>query len=191
MDRIRGRAGFTLAETLITVLILLMVSGVVAAGIPSAANALEKAVDGANAQVLLSTTMTVLRDELANARMNTNDVESPISISDSKKIIYYTGGDGTQMQIESKDYTNTGSDNGIFITPRGGTERSLVSKEAATGNMFAVYDSIEYDKAAGVVTVKDLSVRKGNSVIVSVAEYKIRVISYVPTPVPTSTQGGE
>lgn len=63
-----NRGGFTLAETLIAVLILLMVTGIVAAGIPAASNALNRAVDASHAQLLLSTTMTSLRNELGSAR---------------------------------------------------------------------------------------------------------------------------
>ena len=57
-NKLHNRKGFSLAETLMAVLILLMVSAVVAAGIPMAREAYEKAVDAANAQTLLSTTIT-------------------------------------------------------------------------------------------------------------------------------------
>ena len=63
-QKLNSQDAFTLAETLITVLILLMVSAVVAGGIPAAANAYRKAVDAANAHVLLSTTVNALRSEL-------------------------------------------------------------------------------------------------------------------------------
>ena len=53
----RGRAGFSFAETLIAILILLLVSSIVAAALPSASNVYVKSVDTANAQVLLSTVM--------------------------------------------------------------------------------------------------------------------------------------
>ena len=65
--KLKRAAGFTLAETLMTVLILLMVSAVVAGGMPAAMNAYHKAVDAANAQLLLSTTVNALRDELSTA----------------------------------------------------------------------------------------------------------------------------
>ena len=65
--KLKRAAGFTLAETLMTVLILLMVSAVVAGGMPAAMNTYHKAVDAANAQLLLSTTVNALRDELSTA----------------------------------------------------------------------------------------------------------------------------
>ena len=71
----KNRGGFTLAETLIAVLILLMVSGIVAAGIPAAKEALTKAVNASHSQLLLSTTMTALRNELGSARSIICDME--------------------------------------------------------------------------------------------------------------------
>ena len=67
MKKLKGGGGFTMGETLATVLILLMVAGVVATGIPAALNVYRNAVDAANAQVLLSTTINALRDELSTA----------------------------------------------------------------------------------------------------------------------------
>ncbi|MCR5842409.1 MAG: prepilin-type N-terminal cleavage/methylation domain-containing protein, partial [Oscillospiraceae bacterium] len=57
-------AGFTLAETLVAVVILVLIS---AAALPAAMNAYRNAVDAANAQVLLSTTVNALRSELSTA----------------------------------------------------------------------------------------------------------------------------
>ena len=55
-----GQKGFTLSETLFAMLILLMVTSIVATGIPIAGRALKNAVDASHGQVLLSTTMTAL-----------------------------------------------------------------------------------------------------------------------------------
>ena len=49
--------GFTLAETLLAVLILLLVGVIMTTGIPAAKNAYEKVVVASNAEVLLSTTI--------------------------------------------------------------------------------------------------------------------------------------
>ena len=95
-NRCGSHSGFTLAETLIAILILLMVSSVVAAGIPAASNAYYKVVDGANAQVLLSTAATALRDELATAR----DLEvGNGSSGTSTSITYYNRDAGRKSMI--------------------------------------------------------------------------------------------
>ena len=106
-QKLKKSAGFTLAETLITVLILLMVSAVVAGGVPAAANAYRKAVDAANAQVLLSTTVNALRSELSTAWGISDD-------SDGKTLTYYSvrtgaktklfNGSGDQSTIMVQDY---------------------------------------------------------------------------------------
>ena len=67
ISRLKSRRGFTIGEVLVSVLILMMVFSIVAAGIPAAANAYYKVVDAANAQMLLSTTLTRLRTELSTA----------------------------------------------------------------------------------------------------------------------------
>jgi len=66
-EKLRSQNGFTLAETLLAVLILLLVSVIVATGMPAAKNAYEKVVVASNAQALLSTAATSLRNELGTA----------------------------------------------------------------------------------------------------------------------------
>ena len=91
-QKLKKSTGFTLAETLITVLILLMVSAVVAGGVPAAANAYQKAVDAANAHVLLSTTVNALRSELSTAwGVSENDSNS--------ELIYYSARTGARTKI--------------------------------------------------------------------------------------------
>ena len=93
----RGRSGFTIAETLVAVLILLMVSSVVAAGIPAAKSAFEKVVVGANAEILLSTSVASLRDQLA-ARFPHDHVPSPDAFASVKMHVhlfrYFSGRPG-------------------------------------------------------------------------------------------------
>ena len=95
-QKLKNSAGFTLAETLITVLILLMVSSVVAGGVPAAANAYRKAVDAANAHVLMSTTVNALRSELSTAW--------GVSANNSE-LIYYSARTGAKTKIYNTDST--------------------------------------------------------------------------------------
>jgi type II secretory pathway pseudopilin PulG len=78
----RDRSGFSLAETLIAILILLMVTAVVGGAIPTASDVFTKTVDAANAQVVLSTAMNMLRGELSMAQ------EIDQNNSTSQSIIY-------------------------------------------------------------------------------------------------------
>lgn len=100
--KLKKSAGFTLAETLITVLILLMVSSVVAGGVPAAANAYRKAVDAANAHVLMSTAVNALRSELSTAW--------GVSANNSE-LIYYSARTGTRTKL----YNGTGDQKTIMV----------------------------------------------------------------------------
>ncbi len=58
------KAGFSLAETLVAVTILVLIS---ASALPAAMRVYRNAVDASNAQVLLTTTVNALRNELSTA----------------------------------------------------------------------------------------------------------------------------
>ena len=150
----RAAAGFSLAETLMAVLILLMVSAVVAAGMPMAKNAYDKAIDAANAHTLLSTTVTMLRSELGDAT--------------------YISGGGVNGEGKSVPIVYRSSRTGVRTTLSNGTETAqgiqcggapLVSVAAATSRLHTEFKSIKYEN--GVYTVKDLCVKRGDTVISS------------------------
>lgn len=97
MQKIKKSSGLTLAETLITVLILLMVSSVVAVGVPSAARAYRNAVDAANAHVILSTAVNALRSELLTAW--------GVRVKDETTILYYSSRTGARTKLFYDDNT--------------------------------------------------------------------------------------
>lgn len=173
----RNRGGFTLAETLIAVLILTMVAGIVAGGIPAARNALDKAVDTSHSQLLLSTTMTSLRNELAMASSITcasepaDDDESGAEDPAARKIISYVDSSGAVCTLQSED-------DGIYVEKEaspdisssvyhpGITHRLLVSEQAATKNLYAAFTSASYNN--GIVKIEGLKVckKQGDSELV-------------------------
>ena len=176
--RKRERAGFTLAETLIAILILLMVSAIVAGAIPAASNVYVKTVDAANAQLLLSTTMTVLRDELGTA--------TSITVQDASTITYRSGKSGcAKIQV-----VTGGTDPGLYIWHgeykdgipdfTNSTPRLLVSKKAATEGMVV---SCTFSVSGSVVTVSGLSVKKDMNKdgtpeeLAGRTSYKIRLVA--------------
>ena len=165
--KLHSRMGFSLAETFLAVLILAMVSSVVASAVPVAAAVYRKIVDAANAQVLLSTTMTVLRDELGTAK----DVELgtvPNATQGETTLTYTTSGGGR--------ITLRQSDNGL-CRQAGDESVLLVSKAAENQNLHTVYDSVSYQN--GVVTFTGLRVLKDTDQkeLASVSELKIRVLT--------------
>ena len=159
LNKFKKKNGFTLAETLITVLILLMVSGIVAGGVPAAANAYIKAVDAANAHVLLSTTVNALRDEFSTAW--------DVSQNDSGAIMYYSSDTGSQSRITVEngvimlqEYVK----DELLADAKTVAARPIVS-EATTihGKLSVICSGITYEKTKSLVTVTGLQVNKKSS----------------------------
>ena len=168
--KINTKCGFTLAETLLAVLIMLMVSAIVVSGIPAAKNAYEKVVLASNAEVLLSTTVSTLRNELGMAQ----DVAKPAvkegENAKSDTIITYFS---VARQAPSKIYVNQAgegenahedimlqryySEDGFV---KNSEAASLVMPETATGGLYITYESVEYNEGTGAVIFKNLSVNK-------------------------------
>ena len=171
--------GFTLAETLLAVLILLLVSTIVAAGIPAAKSAYENVVLASNAEVLLSTTISTLRNELGTAM----DVDIPGETGDIKSgnsITYYnsTRGSTSKISMETGDsdirFQRYYSAEGLSI---GSASENLISSKIATGDLHVSYSSVAYNTKTGVVTFSDLAVKRDTTTIAARNTLSIRVIS--------------
>jgi prepilin-type N-terminal cleavage/methylation domain-containing protein len=89
----RGSAGFTLTEMLVTMLIMVLASTLLATGIPVAIDAYHKTVNSSNAQVSLSTTLTVLRSEIGTS--------SDVRIANNA--IYYRSEEGYWASIRNSN----------------------------------------------------------------------------------------
>ena len=175
----KKRSGFTLAETLIAVLILLMVSSVIATGIPAAASAYQKVVDSANAEVLLSTTITTLRNELTTAENITTPGDGSITYYNASRRSY------------SKIFVDNNTKEGIqfirfynkVIDPNAETSTAaaerLISTSVSTKELYVTYSSVGY--SGGVVTFSNLRVLKSTETASASADkgqtLSIRVIS--------------
>ena len=167
--KIGGSKGFTLAEVLVALLILLMVTSVVAMGVPLAANAYNKVTRAANAQVFLSTTVTRLRNELGTASdvtvSGTTVTYTSSNGSTSRIFVSSTGEPGIYL----REYADLVSDNDNF-------QHLLVAKEASGSDMYSTYGGIAY--AGGVVPVTDLRVISGSDTVAQIPSLQIRVLSY-------------
>ena len=173
--RRRDRRGFTLAETLLAVMILLMVSSIVATGIPVAKNVYEKVVLSANSETTLSTAVMALRNELGTAR----DI-SKITVNGQQGLLYFrseTGyysiiyNDPDEGIILKKGVTDQGAEiENVTIQP----ER-LIRENTATKYQVR-FDSIDYSDSQ--VIVYNLQVVKNGSVLAEIGlPLRFRVIA--------------
>lgn len=172
MNKLKSDIGFTLAETLMTVLILLMVSGVVAGGVPSAVQAYAKAVEAANAHVALSTTVNALRRELSTAWSVTctegsNEVRYFNSATGAQTRLYK---DGNLIKVQDfLNYSGTETEKNI--------DHDLVSETAVTKKLEVTYGSVSL-KDDDVVHFTGLTVKtKTGTVIETIDDLYIRVLT--------------
>ncbi len=178
--------GFTLVETLLTTLILLMVTAVVAAGMPVAVNAYRNVIEVANSHILLSTTVNRLNEELSTALWY-----RIVVIDDNTKLLYYSHGDDYISCIPASASGNEGIiikhlkyDGSTQLLDKDGAKidpHSLVSSETETVNLHAEYDSITYDDDVFTITnLRSYRVKQESStdktVIGKIDELKIRPI---------------
>ena len=174
--KLRSNEAFTLAETLLAILILLMVSAIVAAGIPVAKNAYEKVVLSSNAEVLLSTTISTLRNELGTAM----DVSTSVD-SETYTITYFNSARGSSSKISMKtgetdiQFQRYYSADGLS---KGSDPENLISEKTATNNLHVTFSKVEYDLSTGVIKFTNLAVKRNDTVLASRDTLSIRVITH-------------
>ncbi len=189
-----NKSGFTLAETLMAILILLLVSSVIAAGIPAAVNAYTKAVDAASAQTLLSTTVNALRNELSTAW--------GVDPKDDNSVYYYKTGTGakTKLYTGTEGSANTPTilvqdyvsyDNSAATQQRTGENRTLhklVPDKKTTGDsdskkLGITYGGVDFgEDEAGVkdkslLVFTNVQVKKGDTVLAQIENLSIRLLN--------------
>ena len=155
--KLKSKKAFTLAETMVAVLIMLMVSSILVTGIPAAKDAYERIFVKSNAEVLMSTGIYALRNELSTARdieVKDNAVTYLNSAYGSRSKIYL-GDKGIMYQRYS--YMEDGESGSGAEEVK---SEPLVSKAASDGR-FLKYSSVE--EKDGYVTFSGLGVYKSVS----------------------------
>ena len=192
VKKLKKRGGFSLAETLVAILILLLVSAIVAAGVPVARNAYEKVVLSAKAQTLLSSAVSALRDELGTA-WDVRVEDSKVKTSGAW-LTYYSSSTGARTKLYLGDYTVGGETFTTILVQDNVQEVSIGTKDLGTprqlvqdsnkGGMGALYVTCEgtigYEN--GEVTFTDLKVLTvGGTELAKLPELTIRVASSART----------
>lgn len=142
----RSRSGFTLAETLVAMLLMSFVGLIVTGGIAMSARVYGRIVERSNAELLLSTTLLELRDQLDRVNevqlSGTTLASYRESTSNWKKLSLSQG----IFVTEYKGYSVTGASSKSF------SPQPLVTDEAAGKSLYATYTSITYENGNFVIT---------------------------------------
>lgn len=174
--KIRKRnKGFSLAEVLVVLLIVLMVSSIVAVGVPAAVRAYNKVVDASNAEVLLSTAMIRLREELGTAG-TANNAETATTIT-------YDCGQGYESKIMLAEETEEPS---ILIQEYSNIPdlaatyppHPLVTDSASSKKLYVTYDTVDIS-ADGIITFGNLQVKhkQTGKTYAKLETFKIRMLA--------------
>jgi prepilin-type N-terminal cleavage/methylation domain-containing protein len=178
--KIRENKGFTLIETLLTVILVLLMSGAVAAGMSVMSRTIHKIQNKANAEVLLSTTLTLISDDLKNTEnvVLTGDESEDggktvqfLQISENGADVWIgienggstagseTGNTGIQKSYYSETVNLETGDHQYNET---GISTAYVTDQAKTGTLYTTIGSITYKNH--VLTIQDLEVKNTDHV---------------------------
>ncbi len=203
--RFLNKSGFTLAETLMAILILLLVSSVIAAGIPAAVSAYTKAVDAASAQTLLSTTVNALRNELSAAwsvEPKNNTVYYYKTSTGAKTKLYNGADDSDTPTILVQDYVSYDlSDDTQKRKDENRTLHKLVSEKKTAsdskGKKLGIsYDSVNFlsDESKDCLVFTNVQVKKGdNTVLAQIESLSIHLLNAdfkIPDYIQQTVEGG-
>lgn len=192
--RITDIQAFTLAEALVAIIILLLVSAIMVAGAPSAIRAYDNVVIASNAEVLLSTGMASLRNELGTAK----DIASDNKNGD-QGIRFFNEATGSTSRIFIQNNDSSNPDTSDIMLQRYAVDGvivkesdldddlkkiyqksiRLVSPEASDKDkkLHITYDSVDYNN--GIVVFNNLRVlrKNGAETPAQVDTFSIRVIT--------------
>ena len=162
-QKLRSRKGaVSLIETVVTLLLVVLMSGMMVTGIRLAVKVYTTVVDKANAQVLLTTTEKILRNELSSAKK--------ITVQDDKKAVSY------QNNVTGQKYTLSSPDADILKTKDGKTEKNrLIAETTGTKNLHINFEAIELSDDKRYITVSGLTVTKGTQTLAGPEDYLIGV----------------
>ncbi|MCR5136626.1 MAG: prepilin-type N-terminal cleavage/methylation domain-containing protein [Oscillospiraceae bacterium] len=195
-QKIIDRRGFTLAETLVTILILLMVSSVMATGIPVARNAYEKVVLAADADLLLSTAVSALRNELGTVKNPEKNIQWADAFDGGyKTILFYNENIGatsmislgdTKPEIKLQLYAkeNNNETDLPFLSSgeklKTSSSAPLVSGKASAEKLYVTYKKIQPDSAdPRLIIINNLQVKPesdANKVLAEIDSLSIRIL---------------
>ena len=158
--KVKNKKGFTLSELLVAMIILSLMTVLLVTGVNLASRSYRTVTDEGNAQVLVSTFASMLRNELSNA----NDVtESADGYTYKKGGSYYI----MSLKTDGK---------GQLLIGEPGYEEVLISPLTATNDLYVSIDSIDYSDTDKLFTIQGIAARRTSDDTV-VSSIKLLLIS--------------
>lgn len=168
-DKLRSQAGFSLAELLLAMLLVAMLTGLVGGGSTVVRTAWEKVVLRADAQTVLSMALHAVTAELEAA-----DEVKVEGEGESKKITFYHVQRGYRVQLLNE--TSSGNNKSIYVVPVSTTEGvPILTEKAITKDLTLEMSDLQYDAGKEVFSCK-ISVKRGDQVLVE-QELKVRPLN--------------
>lgn len=164
-SKLHNTNGFTLSETLMTVVLIGLVTMAMAGGIVAARNVYQRISLRADAQTLLATTVSAVTEDLSSvtscdALQSSGSSQQEVSLIQSgtptgSNAFFYSGDRGYEMQYQNGTYPGSGNDEssdkaqkGIQVVPKsnaGGTIPLLPDKVQTRG-LYAYIESLSVTK---------------------------------------------
>ena len=169
----RAHAGFSMVEMLAALIVVGLVGTAVIAGIPAAQRAYEASMDASNAQLMVSTATTNLRDALSVADLSDDVIVAGDSdpLADPDSLVQFTSfetglitslkntEEGLKLVELDPTVANYSSDTPVMnetpIVP-------LAIGKGARDDLRIYADSIEWDSTAGVFTIDNIYVTRSD-----------------------------
>ncbi len=149
-SRLQNTNGFTLSETLMTVVLIGLVTMAMAGGIVAARNVYQRISLRADAQTLLGTTVSAITEDLSSvtscdfgSSLQNSGTEIALQ-TDGTGAYYYAGSRGYSMQYVNG--TDKHKENGIQVQSQSGVSIPLLPHKVQTRDLYAYIASISVTK---------------------------------------------
>ena len=169
LHKLNKRHGFSLTEMLATVLIMGFVGIIITTGAATVQRVYRKVVAHANAQTALTTTITLMKDQLAFADPESvgNGSETGTGFGNSQTIVFKNLNSGEQTITLNPGTASGTANRGFTLTYTAGngtgtssTTLPLLSDSAITSDLCVCFDGTDsgfsWDPATQVITVTNL-----------------------------------
>lgn len=176
--KLHTSGGFSFAELMLTMVILALMTGMLATGIPVVINTYQRAVDTANAETYLNTTMVALRSRLCVSKPVRNPDNTPVLSKENTPVYehpqtgyYYFCNSAEGIQIVQYLDIDRRRESSQLLAP---SEKGKFVSFFGTFDEYGIFHAatIAYDPDGGFFTIPDLQVTTKDEIDKAQAEHR-------------------